>query len=44
MNLVGCEDKWIEIHLASKDKFIIGCVYRHPQQNYHMFAELFCGT
>ena len=32
------------MQLASKEKFIIGCAYRHPLQDYNMFAEAFRGT
>ena len=27
--------------LASQENFIIGCVYRHPQQDPHMFDKAF---
>ena len=44
INLVGSEDVWVEMQLASKEKFIICCVCRHPLQHYHMFAKAFGGT
>ena len=43
MNLIGCKDLWFEMQIASKEKIIIGCVYRHPQLNPYRFDEAFRG-
>ena len=42
LNLVECEDIWIETSLnQNKQKLIIGVVYRHPSYNLKPFIESF---
>ena len=41
MNVPACEDVWIEVTTNPKTKFVIGTVYRHPQQNFQTFETAF---
>ena len=41
LNLLGCEDVWIEVNLNDKTNLVVGTVYRHPQPNYLKFSQAF---
>ena len=41
LNLLGCEDVWIEVNLNDKTNLVVGTVYRHPQLNYLKFSQAF---
>ena len=34
LNLLGCQDAWIEVNLNDKTNLVVGTVYRHLQPNY----------
>ena len=44
LNLLGCEDVWIEVNLNDKTNLVVGTVYRHPQPNYLKFSQAFCNN
>jgi len=33
IKLAGCENIWINIELSKNEKYVIGKIYRHPNQN-----------
>ena len=41
LNLIGCEDVWIEINLNDKTNLVVGTDYRHPQPKYLKFSQAF---
>ena len=41
MNLVGCEDVWIETKLNHKTTLTIGSVYTNPKPNLKEFSAAF---
>ena len=41
LNIVGCEDLWIELLLSKNKKCIVGTVYRHPTFDARLFSNKF---
>ena len=41
MNVPACEDVWNEVTKNPKTKYVIGTVYRHPQQKFQTFEAAF---
>lgn len=48
INSTRCEDLWIEFKIKSAgcslEKFVVGIIYRHPNQKYNSFCENLCKT
>ena len=41
INVLACEDVWIEVTTNLKTKFVIGTVYRHTQRKFQTFEAAF---